>query len=210
MGKLRELVRISARVLCVAIPVGFLTIFFLYPVGSILVRGIGAGGLERLVGLLGRGSFRGVVWFTLWQAVVSTVLAVLVAWPGAHLLARRRFRGQAVLRAAVTVPFVLPTVVVGGAFLALFERFGLSDGPLRLTRTVGAILAAHVSSSTWPSCCARWAPSGRAWTPVPRSRPACWGLRLGRPSGGSPCPACGRRWPLRPQSCSCSASPRSG
>ncbi|MBT5206325.1 MAG: iron ABC transporter permease, partial [Acidimicrobiaceae bacterium] len=144
MGKLRELVRISARVLCVAIPVGFLTIFFLYPVGSILVRGIGAGGLERLVGLLGRGSFRGVVWFTLWQAVVSTVLAVLVAWPGAHLLARRRFRGQAVLRAAVTVPFVLPTVVVGGAFLALFERFGLSDGPLRLTRTVGAILAAHV------------------------------------------------------------------
>jgi len=114
-------------VLCVAIPAGFLTVFFLYPVGSILVRGIGVGGLERLVGLPGRGSFRGVVWFTLWQAVASTVLAVLVAWPGAHLLARRRFRGQAVLRAAATVPFVLPTVVVGGAFMALFERFGL-DG----------------------------------------------------------------------------------
>jgi thiamine transport system permease protein len=144
MGTVRELVRASARVLCVAIPAGFLAVFFLYPVGSILVRGIGVGGFERLVGLPGRGSFRGVVWFTLWQAVASTVLAVLVAWPGAHLLARRRFRGRAVLRAAATVPFVLPTVVVGGAFLALFERFGLSDGPFRLTRTVGAILAAHV------------------------------------------------------------------
>ena len=130
--------------LCVAIPAGFLAVFFLYPVGSILVRGIGVGGLERLAGLPGRASFRGVVWFTLWQAVASTALAVLVAWPGAHLLARRRFRGRAVLRAAATVPFVLPTVVVGGAFLALFERIGLSDGPLRLTRTVGASLAAHV------------------------------------------------------------------
>ncbi len=130
--------------LCVAIPAGFLAVFFLYPVGSILVRGIGVGGLERLAGLPGRASFRGVVWFTFWQAVASTALAVLVAWPGAHLLARRRFRGRAVLRAVATVPFVLPTVVVGGAFLALFERFGLSDGPLRLTRTVGAILAAHV------------------------------------------------------------------
>ena len=139
-----RLVRLSARVLCVAIPAGFLAVFFLYPVGSILVRGIGVGGLERLAGLPGRASFRGVVWFTLWQAVASTALAVLVAWPGAHLLARRRFRGRAVLRAAATVPFVLPTVVVGGAFLALFERIGLSDGPLRLTRTVGAILAAHV------------------------------------------------------------------
>ena len=99
--------------LCVAIPAVFLAVFFLYPVGSILVRGIGVGGLERLAGLPGRASFRGVVWFTLWQAVASTALAVLVAWPGAHLLARRRFRGRAVLRAAATVPFVLPTVVVG-------------------------------------------------------------------------------------------------
>jgi len=128
----------------VVVPAAFLGIFFLYPVGSILVRGLGADGLNRLVELPGRSSFRGVAWFTLWQAVASTVLTVAVALPGAHLLARRRFRGRSLLRAAATVPFVLPTVVVGGAFLALFERLGLNDGPLRLTRTAGAILAAHV------------------------------------------------------------------
>ena len=130
--------------MAVVVPAAFLGIFFLYPVGSILVRGLGADGLNRLVELPGRSSFRGVAWFTLWQAVASTVLTVAVALPGAHLLARRRFRGRSLLRAAATVPFVLPTVVVGGAFLALFERLGLNDGPLRLTRTAGAILAAHV------------------------------------------------------------------
>ncbi|HJM31925.1 MAG TPA: hypothetical protein QGI23_06295, partial [Acidimicrobiales bacterium] len=129
---------------CVAIPAAFLAVFFLYPVGSILARGLGADGLSRLVDLPGRASFRSVAWFTMWQAVASTVLTVAVALPGAHLLARRRFRGRSLLRAAATVPFVLPTVVVGGAFLALFERLGLADGPLRLTRTAGAILAAHV------------------------------------------------------------------
>jgi thiamine transport system permease protein len=136
--------RRALAALAVVVPAAFLGIFFLYPVGSILVRGLGAEGLRRLVELPGRSSFRGVAWFTLWQAVASTVLTVAVALPGAHLLARRRFRGRSLLRAAATVPFVLPTVVVGGAFLALFERLGLNDGPLRLTRTAGAILAAHV------------------------------------------------------------------
>ncbi|SVC31447.1 uncharacterized protein METZ01_LOCUS284301, partial [marine metagenome] len=84
----------------VAVPAAFLAVFFLYPVGSILARGLGADGLSRLVDLPGRSSFRSVAWFTVWQAVASTVLTVAVALPGAHLLARRRFRGRSLLRAA--------------------------------------------------------------------------------------------------------------
>ncbi|MBJ29979.1 MAG: iron ABC transporter permease [Acidimicrobiaceae bacterium] len=126
------------------VPAAFLAVFFLYPVATILFEGLAGEGLRRLVELPGRRPFRSVAWFTLWQAVASTALTVVVAMPAAHLLARRRFRGKALLRAATTVPFVLPTVVVGGAFLAVFERFGLDDGPLRLARTAGAILVAHV------------------------------------------------------------------
>lgn len=50
------------------------------------------------------------------------------------------------LRAVVTVPFVLPTVVVGTAFLALLGRGGLLDElwGVRLDTTVWAILLAHV------------------------------------------------------------------
>ncbi|MDG2427286.1 MAG: iron ABC transporter permease [Acidimicrobiales bacterium] len=135
--------RIGATV-AVAFPAAFLGVFFLYPIGAILFRGLGAEGLTRLIELLKKPSFWDVAWFTLWQAAASTVLTLAVALPGAHLLARRQFRGRSLLRAAATVPFVLPTVAVGGAFLALFERLGLADGPLHLTRTAGAVLIAHV------------------------------------------------------------------
>ncbi|HEY1099375.1 MAG TPA: ABC transporter permease subunit [Myxococcota bacterium] len=57
--------------------------------------------------------------------------------PVAYVLARLRFRGKGVLRAAVLVPFVLPTVVVGIAFRALLRGTPF-DG------SVVAILAALV------------------------------------------------------------------
>ena len=48
------------------------------------------------------------------------------------------------MRALVTVPFVLPTVVVAGAFEGVFDRFGLDGGAVRLRHTVWAILLAHL------------------------------------------------------------------
>ena len=79
---------------------------------------------------------RSVAWFTLWQAAASTLLTLAVGLLPAYVLARFRFPGRAIVLALVTVPFVLPTVVVGAAFLALL--------PPSLDQTVAAILAAHV------------------------------------------------------------------
>jgi thiamine transport system permease protein len=57
-------------------------------------------------------------------------------------MARYEFPGKRLVRAAIVIPFVLPTVVVGSAFLALLGP----DGPLRidLRQTIWAILIAHV------------------------------------------------------------------
>src|SRR5690606_4818758 len=63
--------------------------------------------------------------------------------PGAYLLFRTRFRGRDTLRAPVTIPFVLPTVVVGVAFGSLLRTDGLL-GWLGLSGTPVAILAAMV------------------------------------------------------------------
>ena len=128
-----------------ALPVLFLGYFFIYPLISILVVGLAPGGDfdgALLLRVFTSADIRGVAWFTLWQAVASTALTLIIGLPGAYVLARYRFRGRAFLRAAVTVPFVLPTVVVGTAFLALFG----SGSPLGLDlrRTVWAILAAHI------------------------------------------------------------------
>jgi thiamine transport system permease protein len=129
------------------VPGAFVATFFVYPVASIIGRGlVPAGGgldLEPLGRVVTDAGLREVAWFTLWQAALSTVLTVVVALPGAYVLARYDFHGRRLLRAAVTVPFVLPTVVVGSAFRSLLG----GDGPLAalgLEQSLAAILIAHV------------------------------------------------------------------
>ncbi|MGH9026638.1 MAG: ABC transporter permease [Acidimicrobiia bacterium] len=128
------------------VPLGFLAVFFVYPVVAILGRGLmpdGSVDLSPLGEVARDASLRDVVWFTVWQAALSTVLTVLVALPGAYVLARIRFPGRSVVRALVTVPFVLPTVVVGSAFLSVLGAGGPLSG-LDLDQSLTAILVAHV------------------------------------------------------------------
>jgi thiamine transport system permease protein len=123
----------------------FLGYFFIYPLLTVLATGFTSDGnfdLGPLRTVFGRSGLLNVAWFTLWQAVASTVLTLIVALPMANVMARYDFPGKALLRAAIVVPFVLPTVVVGSAFLALLGP----SGPLGidLRQTIWAILIAHV------------------------------------------------------------------
>lgn len=132
-----------------AVPLGFFALFFGYPVAAITARGLHADGgwqLARIGEVLGDPDVLNVLWFTVWQAAASTGLTLALALPGAYVFARLDFPGKQVLRAVVTVPFVLPTVVAGSAFLALLGRGGLLDElwGVRLDTTVWAILLAHV------------------------------------------------------------------
>jgi thiamine transport system permease protein len=121
------------RALTYGVPLAFIAAFFVYPLVSILERGLGAGGdLAVLTDPLARE----VLWFSAWQAVASTVLTILVALPASYVLGRYTFPGRGVVFALVTVPFVLPTVVVALAFLAVL--------PQRAERGWEAILIAHV------------------------------------------------------------------
>ncbi|MBP2405445.1 Sulfate transport system permease protein CysW [Streptomyces netropsis] len=131
------------------LPVAFFALFFAYPVSAIVARGLKDGGqwqFARVGEVLGDERIGHVLWFTTWQALASTALTLALALPGAYVFARFDFPGKQLLRAVVTVPFVLPTVVVGSAFLALLGRGGLLDElwGMRLDTTVWAILLAHV------------------------------------------------------------------
>ncbi|MEZ4519555.1 MAG: iron ABC transporter permease [Chloroflexota bacterium] len=144
--------------LLLVIPVAFFALFFFYPLASILWLGLAPDGVPDVVGWLQltvSPYFRNVLWFTIWQAALSTLLTLLLAFPGAYVLARYRFRGKSLVRAIATVPFVLPTVVVATAFTALIgprglinswlqDLLGLSSGPIQLSQTVWLILIAHV------------------------------------------------------------------
>jgi thiamine transport system permease protein len=122
-----------------AVPTLFLATFFAWPVAAIVLRGLDGGALVDAVGDPG---LRRVAWFTVWQAAASTALTLVVALPGAYVLSRYRFRGRRVVRALVTVPFVLPSVVVGTAFLGLLGEGGPLAG-LGLDQSVAAVLVAH-------------------------------------------------------------------
>ncbi len=138
--------RTVGLILAGLLPVLALVAFFFYPVGSLIGRGLtGPQGLDLsgVADVVARPRFRRILWFTVWQAAVSAGLSVALGIPGAYLLYRCRFRGRAAFRALVTVPFVLPTVVVGLAFRTLFAQ----NGPLGSwgwDGTLWAILAAHV------------------------------------------------------------------
>ncbi|GIG41451.1 ABC transporter permease [Cellulomonas phragmiteti] len=130
----------------VAVPLAFLAVFFVGPVAEIVGRGFVADGRLDLGGfgdVFSRPRTWRVVGQTLAQATLGTVGAVLLGVPGAYLLYRCRFRGRDALRAFVTVPFVLPTVVVGVAFRSLLVDGGLLGG-LGLDGTFTAIVLALV------------------------------------------------------------------
>jgi thiamine transport system permease protein len=130
------------RVLAV-LPMAFLAVFFLYPLGTVLARGLTGETSDPLTALATASLWR-VAWFTSWQAVLSTLLTTVVALPGAWVLSHRRFRGRALVRALSVVPFVLPTVVVATAFTALFASLGVDDGRFGLGQSTVAIILAHV------------------------------------------------------------------
>jgi thiamine transport system permease protein len=147
----------GAQLALLAPPALFLLAFFVQPVAAIVWRGLaptGALDLDTVGQVLASPSVRGVVWFTFWQAAASTVLTLALGLPGAYALSRLRFRGRRTVSALVLVPFVLPTVVVGSAFLALLGPrspinslltgvLGAGAPQIDLRRTVVAILLAH-------------------------------------------------------------------
>ena len=128
------------------VPVVFLGVFFAWPVAGLIGRGFVVDGDFTLGGLrdvLAAPRTWRIIGQTLGLAVAGTVAAVLLGIPGAYLLYRCRFPGRGVVRALVSVPFVLPTVVVGVAFRSLFAAQGPLGG-LGLDETFGAIIVALV------------------------------------------------------------------
>ncbi len=94
----------------------------------------------------------GIIGFTAYQAVLSTIASVALGLPAAYLLARFEFRGRQALRSLTIVPFVLPSIMVAVGFVATFGRNGTLNAvlgavglpPVELMFTLEAIVIAHV------------------------------------------------------------------
>lgn len=122
-----QLRRLLALVLLAAGPVLVLGVLFLLPVAGMLAEGFVVDGRfapGAVLEVLARPRVRRVAWFTVWTSGLATVLAVVLGLPAAYALHRLALPGRAAVRAALLVPFVLPTVVVGVAFRQLLGEGG--------------------------------------------------------------------------------------
>jgi len=117
----------------VAPPALFVAVFYVWPVATLFARGLGG---DVIIDTLENSTTWRVLWFTLWQATASTVLTLVIGLAPAWAVSRFAFPGRRALLGLLTAVFVMPTVVVGAAFVALL--------PESLDHSIWAILGAHV------------------------------------------------------------------
>lgn len=153
-GRVSKALRYAALFL----PLAFLAVFFFYPLAAILGVSLTTDGrldLSSFVEIATSSYYLRTLWFTTWQATLSTILTLLLALPTAYVFARFTFPGKSLLMSLSSLPFVLPTVVVAAAFsallgpnglanTALMSAFGFESPPIQLERTLAIILLVHV------------------------------------------------------------------
>ena len=139
-------------------PLLFVGIFFVYPLVIIFQEGLITSqqfNIDAFGTVFASTYYRNTIIFTFWQALLSTLLTILLALPGAYVFVRFRFPGKSILSALISVPFVMPTVVVAAAFIAmignrglvnvlLMDVFDLNNPPIQIERTLTIILLAHI------------------------------------------------------------------
>ncbi len=102
----------------VAVVASLFLLFILGPVAGLVasggVRGIGALGTDA--------ELRQSLLLTAFAATTATLLGIIGGTPVAYLLARRTFRGKALLAAIMDLPLVIPHPVAGIALLLVLGR----------------------------------------------------------------------------------------
>ncbi|GGX39420.1 ABC transporter permease subunit [Saccharospirillum salsuginis] len=85
-----------------------------------------------------------VIWFSIYQALLSATLSLLLAWPFAWALSQTPFRGQWLLAAFLNLAFILPVLAVVLGVVSLFGQNGWVTLPGTVYGLPG-ILLAHVA-----------------------------------------------------------------
>jgi len=105
------------------------SVFLLFMLGPI-VGLVSAGGARGVASLASDRELRASLLLTAVTATIATLLGIIGATPLAYLLARRSFRGRAVVSALMDLPLVIPHPVAGIALLLVLGRGSPVGGAL--------------------------------------------------------------------------------
>lgn len=93
-------------------PVVLLIVFYVLPTLNLITSATSS---TSMVEHLSSRSTWNVLWFTTWQATLSTLLTFAVALPVTWAISVFRFPGRSIAQAVMVTPFVMPSVVVAAA-----------------------------------------------------------------------------------------------
>jgi molybdate transport system permease protein len=116
--------------------------FLVLPVVAIFLRVP----VRDLLHALGQDVTRDALLVSLKTSAIAHAAVLFFGTPAAWVLARRRFRGRALVLALVELPLVLPPAVAGIALLATFGRTGLLGSDVAFTQTAVVLAVAFVES----------------------------------------------------------------
>lgn len=122
-----------------AAPLLFIGVLFYWPLAKILSLGFSGNWFESIA----TSKVLDIFWFTIWQALLSSLISISLGIPGAYVLYARRLHGQGIIKAFITVPFVLPTIVVAIGFTS-FRRIPVFNSFLQDGSDIPIIILAHV------------------------------------------------------------------
>jgi len=95
-----------------------------------LVRLVTTSSPDSLGRAVSNADLRAALLVSVQDAAITAVIATALGVPLAYLLARRRFRGRALVLALVDLPLVVPHTVAGIALLFVYGRHGWLGAPV--------------------------------------------------------------------------------
>lgn len=174
----------TRRLLAWAAPLLFIGVLFYQPAGHLISVGLSGDWVSVIL----RGSSLGAIWFTVWTSALSATICIGLAIFGGYVLYRKRFVGQRLIRNLITVPFVLPTIVVAIGF-SVFQKWNTFLAPVAwviaaqvfmnyglATRTIGSLwqrLDLETEEAAWTAGAGRFSTALRI--SLPQLRPAIFG-----------------------------------
>lgn len=103
---------------------------------------------------LSNGRILGALRFTLVEALLSSIVAVLIGLPSAFFVARRKFPGRRLLLSLSGVPLCIPPMIIALAFVLFYGRqgylntflmsfFKLDEPPVTFLYSLAGVVIAH-------------------------------------------------------------------
>lgn len=121
--KLEHSGRKTLRIMSLIAPIAFIALFLLFPVVSVLISSFVDGNgftFQYFGAILKDVLYYKIFAITFSQAILSTLVSLIIGIPIGYFFGKYDFKGRKLLLTFFTVPFVLPSVLVGMGFLSIF------------------------------------------------------------------------------------------